>query len=237
DDPYLDDKKGVLGRIGLLGADYWTWIHQPFEGTIRLFDSDFLESLTRTSWWVVPLVWMPFVVLFTLAGLYDLHGKYGLVTSAGIWAFLFAGGVLMWTLVEYLLHRFVFHWHPNTESKTQIVLHFLIHGLHHKTPMDGDRLVFPPVPALLIILVFASIYISILPWAVFCCFGAGKLCGYILYDCTHYYLHHGSPRPQTNMHYKKVYHHNHHFKDYDVAFGISTQIWDHVFETVGLGPL
>ncbi|CAJ0577672.1 unnamed protein product, partial [Mesorhabditis spiculigera] len=215
-DPYLDEKRGVLGRIGNLGADYWTWIHQPYEGTIRLFDSDFLERLTRTAWWVVPLVWMPLVVLFSALGITELHQNHGAFVASVVWGVLFSIGVLTWTLVEYLLHRYVFHWHPDTSSQTQIVLHFLIHGLHHKTPMDGDRLVFPPTPALFIIIFFASIYVSILPWAAFCCFGAGKLCGYVMYDCTHYYLHHGSPKPGSDMHYKKVYHHNHHFKNYDL---------------------
>lgn len=34
-DPILDEKRGVLSRVGSLGADYWTWIHQPYEGNLR----------------------------------------------------------------------------------------------------------------------------------------------------------------------------------------------------------
>ena len=52
---------------------------------------------------------------------------------------------------------------------------------------------------------------------IFCAFGAGKLFGYVGYDCIHYYLHHGAPRPTTHLHFQKVYHHNHHFKEYDVG--------------------
>ncbi|KAK6031943.1 cytochrome b5-like Heme/Steroid binding domain protein [Ostertagia ostertagi] len=183
DDPTLHSKQGVLSKVGSLGANYWMWIHQPYEGTLRLFDSDFLESLTRTAWWVVPAVWLPIVAIFSLFAMADMYGRW---------------------------------------------------GLHHKTPMDGDRLVFPPVPAFFIVAIFYTIYSNILPWHIFCAFGSGKLFGYIGYDMIHYYLHHGCPRPLTNMHYRKVYHHNHHFKDFDAGFGISTSLWDYVFSTVGM---
>lgn len=34
----------------------------------RLFGSDFLESFTRTKWWVVPMIWGPITAfLFTLS--------------------------------------------------------------------------------------------------------------------------------------------------------------------------
>lgn len=238
DDPTLDSKHtGVLSRIGGLGADYWMWIHQPYEGTLRLFDSDLLESLTRTSWWVVPAVWLPVSALFSVLALSDLYSRSSICYGAVIWASCFVLGVLAWTLVEYLLHRFVFHWKPNPESSFQIILHFLLHGLHHKTPMDTGRLVFPPFPAFFIVAIFYALYSNILPWHIFCAFGSGKLFGYVGYDVIHYYLHHGSPRPLTNMHYRKVYHHNHHFKDFDAGFGISTSLWDYIFSTVGMGPL
>lgn len=150
---------------------------------------------------------------------------------------LFGIGTLAWTLLEYALHRGVFHWRPNPTSHNQITLHFLLHGLHHKTPMDGDRLVFPPTAATIFAAVFYVFYYSILPWPIFCCYASGKLFGYICYDMIHYYLHHGSPTPYSDMHFRKVYHHNHHFKDFELAFGISTMIWDYVFGTVGTGPL
>lgn len=157
----------------------------------------------------------------------------------GCWlsALLFLLGTLAWTLLEYSLHRGVFHWVPDPRSPRQITLHFLMHGLHHKTPMDGDRLVFPPAAALLIVAVFYTLYAQLLPFNVFCCFCSGKLFGYVCYDLVHYYLHHGRPAPSSGMHFRKVYHHNHHFKDYDLGFGISTSLWDHVFDTVGTGPL
>ncbi|KAI8568533.1 hypothetical protein RHMOL_Rhmol02G0208000 [Rhododendron molle] len=51
-------------------------------------------------------------------------------------------GIFIWTLMEYTLHRFLFH--IKTKSYWGNTLHYLLHGCHHKHPMDGLRLVFPP---------------------------------------------------------------------------------------------
>ncbi|CAP31203.1 Protein CBG12227 [Caenorhabditis briggsae] len=236
-DPLIESKTGMLFNVGSLGSEYWHWIHQPYDGTLRLFDSDLLESMTRTAWWVVPAVWMPIVILFSIISIASFSAATDVYNSILLWSAWFVIGVLTWTFTEYSLHRWVFHWKPSPHSPNQILLHFLAHGLHHKTPMDGDRLVFPPVPAALIVGIFYVIYSNTFQWSVFCAFGAGKLFGYVTYDMVHYYLHHGSPRPRSNLHYRKVYHHNHHFKNFDVGFGISTSLWDYVFHTIGMGPL
>lgn len=44
DDPTLDSKHGVLGRVSQLGENYWTWIHQPYEGTLRFFLTSLREE-------------------------------------------------------------------------------------------------------------------------------------------------------------------------------------------------
>jgi 4-hydroxysphinganine ceramide fatty acyl 2-hydroxylase len=60
--------------------------------------------------------------------------------------------------------------------------------------------------------------------------GGGTLFGYVLYDCMHYYLHHG--RVVTDhVREMKVWHLDHHYKQADMGFGITTKIWDRVFGT------
>ncbi|RLN29666.1 hypothetical protein C2845_PM05G00860 [Panicum miliaceum] len=61
-------------------------------------------------------------------------------------------------------------------------------------------------------------------------FGGGLL-GYVIYDCTHYYLHHGQPSSDPAKHLKK-YHLNHHFRIQTKGFGITSTVWDHVFGTL-----
>lgn len=47
-------------------------------------------------------------------------------------------GVLLWTLIEYSLHRWVFHMEPSGDSKAMIYVHFAIHGLHHKVLINDE---------------------------------------------------------------------------------------------------
>lgn len=128
------------------------------------------QLFTRTVWWVVPLVWLPVV-----CGFVTMSVQMGLTPSQA--ALALVGGIFVWTLLEYTLHRFLFHmkttsywfvlWslfpmergiHAVIISLSLFVspclietffrgntLHYLLHGCHHKHPMDGLRLVFPPV--------------------------------------------------------------------------------------------
>lgn len=118
--------------------------------------------LTRTVWWVIPLVWLP-----VISWLVSVSLSRGLTPSDV--ASCLAGGVFIWSLLEYTLHRFLFHmetrsyWYSLSLSLTHTqmngefkdsndvticfrgnTLHYLLHGCHHKHPMDGLRLVFPP---------------------------------------------------------------------------------------------
>jgi dihydroceramide fatty acyl 2-hydroxylase len=61
-------------------------------------------------------------------------------------------------------------------------------------------------------------------------FGGGLL-GYVIYDVTHYYLHHGQPSKDSLRHLKK-YHLNHHFRIQNKGFGITSSVWDRVFGTL-----
>jgi 4-hydroxysphinganine ceramide fatty acyl 2-hydroxylase len=49
----------------------------------------------------------------------------------------FVFGCIVWTILEYTLHRFLFHldfYLP--DNGVAITLHFLLHGIHHYLPMD-----------------------------------------------------------------------------------------------------
>lgn len=41
-------------------------------------------------------------------------------------------GLLLWPLIEYTIHRWLFHLQPPDNWPILITLHFGIHGLHHK---------------------------------------------------------------------------------------------------------
>lgn len=85
----------------------------------------------------MPTLWGPLLFSCLLASFKDT----GIVCTMA----LFALGFMAWQLMEYVIHRWIFHTIP--QNYWGITAHFLFHGCHHKFPMDATRLVFPPLPA------------------------------------------------------------------------------------------
>ena len=141
---------------------------------------------------------------------------------------LFLLGVLTWTLTEYVLHRFAFHQHPETEMGSKIV--YLIHGNHHEFPRDKERLFMPPIPSVfLATLFFGLFYLFMGSYALI--FFPGFMTGYLLYGSMHYAIHAWNP-PFKWMKPLWRNHHLHHYKDEDKGFGVSSTLWDRVFGTM-----
>jgi len=69
----------------------------------RLFKSDILELFTHVHWSVPVIIYLPVVVTFLFRAV-----QQGVVTPLEVAGF-FPFGLLVWTLTEYLLHRYVFH--------------------------------------------------------------------------------------------------------------------------------
>ncbi|XP_010540644.1 PREDICTED: dihydroceramide fatty acyl 2-hydroxylase FAH1-like [Tarenaya hassleriana] len=220
----VDLNKPLVFQVGHLGDAYEEWVHQPIvtkEGP-RFFQNDFCEFLTRTVWWAVPVIWLP-VVFYCIST--SVMMGHTLPEMAAMVAF----GIFIWTLIEYTLHRFLFH--IKTKSYWGNTAHYLMHGCHHKHPMDHLRLVFPPAATAILCIPFWNIVkLFATPSTTPGLFGGGLL-GYVMYDITHYYLHHAQPSSQVTKNLKK-YHLNHHFRIQDKGFGITSSLWDNVFGTL-----
>jgi len=220
----VDLDKPLVFQVGHLEEQYQEWVHQPVvskEGP-RFFENGVLEFLTRTKWWAVPLIWLP-VVCWCLSTSIQMGRT---ITEV---AMMVVFGIFLWTLIEYVLHRFLFH--INTKSYWANTAHYLLQGCHHKHPMDGLRLVFPPAAAAILCFPFWNlIKLFSTPSTTPGLFGGGLL-GYVIYDCAHYYLHHGQPSSDPAKYLKK-YHLNHHFRIQTKGFGITSTLWDHVFGTL-----
>jgi sterol desaturase/sphingolipid hydroxylase (fatty acid hydroxylase superfamily) len=142
---------------------------------------------------------------------------------------LFLSGLFIWTIAEYLLHRFVFHYEPKSEIGKY--LHFMMHGVHHEYPNDSKRLVLPPSVSIPLSLFFFVLYRVLLGATYVYPFFAGFLVGYMLYDEIHYATHHA---PLKNSFWQKVKHHHvlHHYHDPESGYGVSSPLWDYVFGTM-----
>eukprot|EP00058_Branchiostoma_floridae_P008784 XP_002594272.1 hypothetical protein BRAFLDRAFT_65126 [Branchiostoma floridae] len=239
----IDWNKPLLGQVGQLGDLYDEWVHYPVEKPYRLFSSEVCEFFSRCPWFLVPTLWLPLVVYFAFTSIVELRqGQVQVFTQTcsalkftapvSLFPVVFAAGVMLWTFWEYCLHRFLFHSKAVTSSPGLIIAHFLLHGQHHKVPFDPGRLVFPPVPCSVFVTLFYVLYSLLLPRALVHALVSGKLCGYVCYDLTHYYLLHGSPREDSYFHRLKSYHAKHHFVHQETGFGISSRFWDRPFGTL-----
>jgi sterol desaturase/sphingolipid hydroxylase (fatty acid hydroxylase superfamily) len=186
----------------------------------RMFESDLLDKLSRVHPAVPPILFGP-AILFLLV--------YGIVQGSGwmtpVWLL---GGYLFWTLTEYWLHRIVFHFEP--ERGIGARLHWIIHGVHHDHPNDPMRLVMPPSVSVPLALLFYLLFVVVLGGTVAPAFGAGFLAGYLIYDMTHYHVHHHKPRTRAGRRLREL-HMRHHFQDDTRGFGVSAPWWDFVFGT------
>ncbi|KAF3817653.1 hypothetical protein GH733_012940 [Mirounga leonina] len=243
DKDLVDWRKPLLWQVGHLGEKYDEWVHQPVIRPIRLFHSDLIEALSKSVWYSVPIIWMPLMLYLswshyrTLAQgnvrLFESFStEYSVAMPESVFPGLFVLGMLLWSLLEYLIHRFLFHMKPPSDSHYLIMLHFILHGQHHKAPFDESRLVFPPVPASLGIAFFYVILRLLLPEAVGGTMFAGGLLGYVIYDMIHYYLHFGSPHKGSYLYNMKAHHAKHHFAHQKSGYGVSSKLWDHFFHTL-----
>ena len=172
------------------------------------------------------VVWTPIILfLFYRAATIDS-------LSAMYFVIFFIVGILVWTLTEYLLHRYVFHF--NAKSKLGKRFVFMFHGLHHDDPQDPTRLVMPPVPAILIVSVLWQIFALVVPSQFMNVFMANFLIGYLCYDYIHYATHH-FPMTSPIGKYLRKYHLQHHYSGEASKYGVSNPLWDYIFGTV-TGP-
>jgi sterol desaturase/sphingolipid hydroxylase (fatty acid hydroxylase superfamily) len=132
-----------------------------------------------------------------------------------------------WTLIEYVIHRFSFHYTPR--GRIGMFYAYMIHGVHHAFPEDDRRWLVPPVIS---VAISAAIYF-VLRWLlpVTCppAF-AGGLIGYLLYDLGHYAMHRGPSRFEFFNQLRRR-HMQHHYATPERWFGVSTPLWDYVFRT------
>jgi sterol desaturase/sphingolipid hydroxylase (fatty acid hydroxylase superfamily) len=143
--------------------------------------------------------------------------------------FLFTTGILTWGLIEYCLHRFVFHFDAQSEKGRSRI--YALHLSHHANPKTVDDL-------------FASLSLSlpiaigywVLAWAVMKSWQAvaylfiGLMVGYFSYEFLHYQAHHRAPRLRV-LRYLKKYHLLHHHQTSALRFGVTSPAFDYLFGT------
>jgi sterol desaturase/sphingolipid hydroxylase (fatty acid hydroxylase superfamily) len=190
--------------------------------SIQMFRSSLFEKLSKVHFSVPLFLYIPVIAWCCWTAL--------VVEQSGVivWALCVAAGLFVWSFVEYVMHRFVFHFEP--ASKWGRRLHFIFHGVHHDYPNDALRLVLPPSVSIPLATGFFFLFKSFIPEVYFYGFFAGFIAGYLFYDISHYALHHFNFKARFWKKLKK-HHMMHHYADATRGYGVSSSFWDKIFRS------
>lgn len=191
------------------------------EDSIQLFKNGFMDSLSKVHYSVPLFIFIPVIIFFTVLAFTNNIGLAGFVI-------FFLIGLLVWTATEYLLHRFIFHYHPSSEFGKK--LHFIFHGVHHDYPRDKKRLVIPPSASIPLTTAFFFLFSLFFLPAQLYAFFPGFLLGYLIYDMLHYAMHHYNFKSGM-MKRVKQHHMLHHYHDPEKGFGVSSALWDNILRS------
>jgi sterol desaturase/sphingolipid hydroxylase (fatty acid hydroxylase superfamily) len=144
-------------------------------------------------------------------------------------ALLLASGFFTWSLIEYSLHRFIFHYQARSAFGRKIL--YQAHLSHHEDPTNSDRI----FASLLLSTPFAAAYWLLAwaatgSWAVASWLFIGMAAGYFCYEWLHFHCHHGRSRLGM-LRYLKKYHLLHHYRTPELRFGVTSPLVDVVFGT------
>jgi len=103
----FDYTRGIFWQMLWLDwnfEEYCTYINEPKHlvnpvRNLKIFEFFPLELVTMTPFWLIPVFWWPISLWHALQG--DSIMSERIVT--------FFLGIIMWSFLEYALHRFVFH--------------------------------------------------------------------------------------------------------------------------------
>lgn len=230
--PFIDLRKPMIEQI--LNAS-WTkeyyfenvFIPQPYTGSPRFFKNPFLEAMTKSPWFVVPIIWIS-VAFFSIFYAF-INYKYG---KLELFLVIF-GGCVFYAFFENVLHRIVVHSSFLIPSKPwTYAMHFVIHGYHHYCPKDPYRIAINSIITLVnyisylsfLLLIFSKEHVIIM----------GIVCNFLysISELMHYHSHHrGSSSGSKRWDFFHRNHMKHHYVNHMSNYGIANPIWDYILCT------
>jgi sterol desaturase/sphingolipid hydroxylase (fatty acid hydroxylase superfamily) len=199
-------------------------LFRRFNAYVRRSDLGFLATAMSPRWY-----FMDFYVYPPLIALCFMVAVDGGAKQAALATLLVGLGLLVWTLAEYVIHRFAFHHMPGLKTA---------HLEHHAEPtgLHGS-------PTIVTVMVFGGLalaplwYLTSLQSAA--ALTAGLMLGYLAYVAVHYAIHHVNslgpawlPTPLRLRFRNLIRAHGVHHHQTQYNFGVTTTIWDRVFGTL-----
>lgn len=147
------------------------------------------------------------------------------MTTTTTWMIGLVGGIALWTLLEYAIHRFVFHHRALGRAAAR-------DHIQHHAAVDffapALRKVAIAVPVLAGICALASLPLGL---ALGTSVPLGVAIGWVVYEVIHRRIHTSAPLGRYGA-WARRHHLLHHFGRADSNHGVTTPIWDLAFGTL-----
>ena len=156
-----------------------------------------------------------------------LAARAGLLSLSAIP--LLAIGLFSWSLFEYVMHRFIFHYDAQSALGRKLLYH--AHVSHHDNPAAKSRIsasliIGAPIGAAYWLLAWAATG----SWVAASWLFIGLAAGFFSYKWVHFQCHHRRSRLRL-LRYLKHYHLLHHYKTPELRFGVTSPLFDLIFGT------
>jgi sterol desaturase/sphingolipid hydroxylase (fatty acid hydroxylase superfamily) len=199
--------------------------HRPIEGSFEQYKRE-QARIARKKLWPLTGFYGIYSLLVILLALWSRHPLVGLS--------FYLAGILVWTLVEYLFHRYVLHGRfPPGEGLIRRFMHERLdplHWEHHERPFDGLH-ISGALKDILPLFFVAAPFSLLFPVYTLSALLAGVVLGYVGEEWIHYFLHFGKSRNGLFRHLKRYHLYHHSPRGIKEGYGITSGFWDIVFHT------
>jgi sterol desaturase/sphingolipid hydroxylase (fatty acid hydroxylase superfamily) len=181
------------------------------------------ERLYRfRSFWIFPIL-AAVLLKLTLSAEPQRHGSDLLL--------FFTIGVLGWTLLEYGLHRFLFHMRVPLRNPHLRDIVNGSHLLHHASPRDATKILVHPLYGLVVSAILYGV-VYVISGSLFSAAAlmSGIWAGFLYYEAVHYRVHCSLSGTGLVARQRRA-HFYHHFTNNKRCFGVTSPLWDYVFRT------
>jgi sterol desaturase/sphingolipid hydroxylase (fatty acid hydroxylase superfamily) len=138
------------------------------------------------------------------------------------WFAAFTVAAASWTLIEYLLHRFLLH---------RVAPFAALHGAHHDAPRAYVGTPTWATLGIIWLVVFVPAWRGV-SFNVASGLTAGVMMGFLWYGIVHHVIHYRRPRLLAAWMPATTHRHlRHHYSPQPGNFGVTIPLWDYVFGT------
>ncbi|RAI00659.1 hypothetical protein DLJ53_15495 [Acuticoccus sediminis] len=172
-------------------------------------------------------MWVPFWLLVGGIAVWLARGPLELVLGA-------VYGIAVYSLVEYLMHRFLYHWEPENRFVRFITADVGRHHMrHHREPSDYKAAINAVQTPVVILCAVLALAVLVMPqplkaaWLISVVSGSMN---YVAQELVHFGTHH-MRMTSGLLNVVKRHHMLHHYRNENANFGLFWTFWDRLLGT------